>query len=148
MTVRLLVTGSRAWDRADVIESVLKGIRAQPHFADAVLVHGDAAGVDRMAAAAWIAMGGQHDPQRARWRQCVRACPPGHQKRRRDGTRYCPTAGHRRNQRMVDAGAVLCLVFLRDNSSGTLDCRRRAEGAGIPCLTVDYDRPAAEGVWS
>lgn len=145
---RILVTGSRDFDDAVRIETVLKGVRAQVHFVDATLVHGDAAGADRLAAAAWIAMGGEHKPYRVKWSQCVRGCKPGHQKRRRDGTRYCPTAGHRRNQRMVDAGADLCLVFIRANSSGTRDCRRRAEAAGIPCLSFDYDWPAVEGVWS
>lgn len=148
MNPRILVTGSRRWDDETRIGLVLKGVREQEHFADAVLVHGAAQGVDRFAAAAWISLGGRAEPHPARWGQCSRDCPPNHQRGGGERRRYCPTAGHRRNKRMVDLGADLCLVFLRDNSAGTRDCRRRAEAAGIPCLTFDYDRPADQGVWS
>lgn len=146
MTARVLVTGSRRWDDADRIELVLKGIRGQDHFVDAVLVHGGARGVDRMAAAAWISLGGTALPYRARWSQCARGCPPNHL-RQNGGRRYCPTAGHRRNARMVADGADLCVAFSRDGSAGTNDCVHRAQGAEIPVLFFDYDLPADEGVW-
>ena len=143
---RLIVTGSRRWDDAGRIEQVLKGIREQEYFADAVLVHGNARGVDQAAAEAWERMGGTTCAMPARWSQCGRECPPNHQRPRNSG-RYCPTAGHRRNQRMVDGGADLCLAFSRDQSAGCADCVRRAQQAGIPVLFFDYDRPADEGVW-
>jgi hypothetical protein len=146
MTARVIVTGSRRWDDAARIEHVLKGIRDQDYFADAVLVHGAARGVDQMAAAAWISLGGTALPFRAKWAQCGRECPPNHQ-RARNGGRYCPTAGHRRNARMVDGGADLVLAFSRDQSAGCADCVRRAQGAGIPVLFFDWDLPADEGVW-
>lgn len=147
MTPRVLVTGSRTFDDADRIAAVLKGVRAQEHFADAVLVHGDARGADRLAAAAWISFGGLVEPHPAAWARCAPTCRPDH-RQWRGSFNYCPTAGHRRNQTMVDRGADLCLVFLRDNSTGARDCRRRAVAADIHCLTFDYDRPADEGVWS
>lgn len=146
MTARILVTGSRRWMDADRIEQVLKGIRAQAFFADALLVHGAARGVDQMAAAAWISFGGTALPFRAKWSQCGRECPPNHQ-RVRNGGRYCPTAGHRRNQRMVDAGADLAIAFSRDASTGCADCVRRAQAAGIPVLFFDYAAAVDEGVW-
>ncbi len=37
-----------------------------------------------------------------------------------------------RNQRMVDAGADVCLAFPAPDSTGTWDCLRRAAKAGIP----------------
>ncbi len=40
-------------------------------------------------------------------------------------------AGPLRNQRMVDAGAALCLAFPAPDSRGTWDCVRRARAAGI-----------------
>jgi len=147
MTGRILVTGSRRWDRPDRIEQVLKTVREQEAFADATLVHGGARGVDQMAAAAWIALGGVAVPVRARWSQCRRDCPPNHLKQGGNGRWYCPTAGHRRNHRMVDGGADLCLAFSRDNSAGTNDCVRRAQAAGIPVLLFDYDAAVDEGVW-
>lgn len=148
MNPRILVTGSRRWDDATRIGLVLKGVREQDHFADAVLVHGDAQGVDRLAAAAWLSLGGLVEKHPARWGQCSRECPPNHSRRNNRGSQYCSEAGFRRNRKMVEAGADLCLVFLRDASRGTTHCRTLAEGAGIPCLTFDYDRPADEGVWS
>lgn len=147
MTTRILVTGSRRWDRSDRIEAVLKCVRDQEAFADAVLVHGGARGVDLMAAAAWIALGGTAVAYKARWSQCSRACPPNHLKQGSGGRWYCPTAGHRRNARMVDDGADLILAFSRDNSAGTNDCVRRAQAAGIPVLLFDYAAAVDEGVW-
>ncbi len=148
MTARILVTGSRRWTDVERIATVLAGVRAQEHFADAVLVHGDAAGADRIAAAEWIALGGQVEPHPARWGRCVAECPPTHLRVSNHGRRYCPTAGWRRNRSMVEQGADLCLAFVRDNSRGAVHCRTLAEGAGIHCLSFDYDRPADEGVWS
>lgn len=64
-------------------------------------------------------------------------CTPGHRRRNRRGS-YCPTAGHRRNQVMVDLavelGAAGCVAFLVAGlpCDGTKDCARRAEAAGIP----------------
>jgi hypothetical protein len=51
-------------------------------------------------------------------------------------------AGPIRNQEMVDAGADLCLAFWDGNSSGTLDCIKKAVKAGIPVRIV----PAADGL--
>lgn len=54
--------------------------------------------------------------------------------------RYGKEAGPRRNQKMADSGADVCLGFPLDLStwSGTLDCMTRASEAGIPVL-VDGD---------
>jgi hypothetical protein len=61
-------------------------------------------------------------------------CKPGHRLPHRDrpGT-YCPLAGPRRNQLMVDLvpKAGLCLSLPLPGSGGTLDCARRAKKASI-----------------
>lgn len=61
-------------------------------------------------------------------------CKPGHRLPHRDrpGT-YCPLAGNRRNQHMVDLVplAGLCLALPLPGSTGTPDCARRARKAGI-----------------
>jgi hypothetical protein len=49
-------------------------------------------------------------------------------------------AGPLRNQKMVDAGADICLAFPTDESRGTLDCIRRARAAGIP-VKVFHQNP-------
>jgi len=140
MIPRILVTGSREWDDVDRIKLALRLVREEPFFADAVLVHGGARGVDTIAAEAWDAMGGKVEPVKAKWGACVAECPAGHRKSHK-GRSWCPTAGHRRNEEMVRRGADLCLAFLRDNSRGTRDCIARADRAGIAVRVFDYDNP-------
>lgn len=133
--LRVLVTGSRSWPDKRTIEAALLDCwhdATQLGAPGIVVVHGAAKGADRMAAQ-WAARHGQSlDPVPAGWDWCVPDCPPGHRQQRRDGAEYCPTAGHRRNQAMVDAGASVCLAFQVGGSTGTADCIRRAEAAGIP----------------
>lgn len=135
MTARILVTGSRAvvgWPTAEnLIRETLEIVRAQEFFADAVLVHGSCYGADRIAAAAWHALGGTDEPHPAQWSICSRTCPPGHRKRNSHGGTYCPTAGRRRNVEMVDLGADLCLAFIYKQSPGATHCADQAEAAGI-----------------
>jgi len=78
---------------------------------------------------------------------CGSDCKPGHRRPRR-GTTFCPQAGHRRNQVMVDerpllflAAATVCALprcrgARPHDSHGTADCIRRAEAAGIPVWRV------------
>jgi hypothetical protein len=53
-----------------------------------------------------------------------------------DWRRIGPGAGPRRNQRMVDAGADVCVAFLTDDARGTRDCVQRAKAAGIPVIPI------------
>lgn len=142
MIARILVTGSREWDDVDHIRYRLAFVREDPFFADAVLVHGGAAGADSIAARVWKEeFGGKVERVRAKWGVCAPDCPPSHLVTR-NGRSWCPTAGHRRNDEMVRRGADLCLAFLRDGSGGTRDCIARARAAGIAVRVFDYDNPA------
>ncbi|MEV7770478.1 DUF2493 domain-containing protein [Kitasatospora sp. NPDC086791] len=128
---RILVTGSRAWTDRAQLEWAL-GV-AFKTFRPVVIVHGACeSGADRLAKAWADRAGILCDPFAADWDNCGPECAPGHRRRRRDGTEFCPAAGPRRNQAMVDAGARYCLAFLLPGSRGTADCVRRAEAAGIP----------------
>ncbi len=65
-------------------------------------------------------------------------CGPTCHHRPRSGD-YCPAAGGRRNQEMVDAGADWLIGFpLADTtgSAGTWDCIRRAAAANIPIWRI------------
>ncbi|GAA4225943.1 hypothetical protein GCM10022254_09160 [Actinomadura meridiana] len=123
--MRILVTGSRAWDDAATIRTALDEVYFSstctmpvtvvhgdcPHGADAI-VHAWAADTRR---AEWV-VGEERHP--ADWR-------PG-------GGAFDRSAGHRRNAEMVNAGADLCLAFIRDRSSGATHTADLAERAGIP----------------
>jgi hypothetical protein len=49
---------------------------------------------------------------------------------------YDKAAGPKRNQRMVDKGACVCLAFPTEKSVGTWDCIKRANRAGIPVRII------------
>lgn len=49
-------------------------------------------------------------------------------------------AGPRRNQQMVDAGADMCIGFLRANSSGTQHCMAMARNSNIPTFTLYWEQ--------
>lgn len=142
-SARVLITGSRSWPDPRLLEDTLLDIwhdATQNGHAGILVVHGGAAGADTLAHR-WAK---NHEPHgvtpekhAADWEgPCAPDCQPGHRKRRRDGTTYCPTAGHRRNQHMVDLGADLCLAFHHNGSTGTADAIRRAQAAGIPVRTI------------
>lgn len=123
MTARILVTGSRAWTDYDVIRDAIEKAAADLG-GDAVVVHGNAQGADRLADRAARALGLRTEPRSARWRTEGRA------------------AGPLRNQRMVDLGADVCLAFPLGESRGTRDAITRAEAAGIPVRVYGRDGAA------
>jgi hypothetical protein len=135
--LRILVTGSRSWTDTEAVGGALMECwhDAMQLGADGItVVHGDAPGADSIAdlwAIGYRGLGVLREPVPAAWEDCATDCMPGHRRNRRDGSGYCPTAGHRRNQLMVDRGAAVCLAFPLSTSAGTWDCARRAEAAGI-----------------
>jgi hypothetical protein len=136
VTVRILVTGNRRFGDYDLALTALSAVRWEfgPHF---TVVYGDAPGADRLLAEMAEERGLGTEAHPAEWAApCQPDCRPGHRRTRRDGTNYCPAAGNYRNQAMVDLGADLVLAFLVEPRispcTGTRDCIRRAEAAGIP----------------
>ncbi|MFE6474564.1 SLOG family protein [Streptomyces rochei] len=141
MTLALIgLTGSRRWPDPPLLENVLTQVwhdALADGYTGIELMHGCAEGADTI--------GGQwatrnNIPVRDRpadWAgPCAPDCPPGHRRRNRRGLEYCPLAGHRRNQQMVDEKPVLLVAASYQNSSGTADCMRRATRAGIPVLLI------------
>ena len=92
-------------------------------------------GLDLILAEQASALGMQIKGFPADWDTCGPDCPPGHRRPRKWGQGdYCPTAGHRRNQKMIDTFGVwyhCVLAFPIGKSSGTRDCMRRAERVGL-----------------
>lgn len=146
MYVSILVTGSRKWlwiDR-EPIRRALVATAAELDVAElcrVIVVHGgqgrrDRAGqavdgADLVAHDVALELGMAADPHPARWRECDWTCRPGHRKTGPRSGQYCPTAGFRRNQAMVDLHPDRFLGFPIGASPGTRDCMRRAREAGI-----------------
>lgn len=131
MTVRILVTGSRHWTDPDPVRDALMTALAEySSIGRPRLVHGAAPGLDQLAdrlwrdLATWLRSSGVDGLDTPEQHPALWA---------RDGR----AAGPLRNQRMVDAGAVVCLAFPIGASRGTRDCIRRAEAAGIPVRVVE-----------
>jgi hypothetical protein len=116
--VRILVTGSRNWADRDAVWSALNKAASVRSI---ILVHGDCpTGADAMAKA-WC----RTQPD------VLEEAHPA------DWERYGKAAGPKRNQKMVDLGADICLAFPLPDSRGTLDCMAKAEAAGIPVRVVE-----------
>lgn len=114
--MRILITGSRNWADAEIIDRALRNLhQVNP---DAVLVSGACpTGADHLAEEMWKSWGGTVELHPADW------------------DRYGKAAGPRRNQEMVDLGADICLAFPLTDSRGTKHCMGAAKKAGIPVLT-------------
>jgi len=119
---RILVTGSRTWSHLGQLRTVLA--RWYQQHPDAVLVHGDAKGADRLAASMWAQWGGRTEAHPADW------------------TTHGRRAGPLRNRHMVDLGADVCLAFIRGGSAGASHTASLAEAAGIPTIRTEI---TAEG---
>lgn len=125
---RLLITGSRRWADAQTVADALRfAWHSWGSPEDAVLISGACPrGADLMAESEWALMGlavERHLP---------------------DWDRYGRAAGPLRNQAMVDAGADLCLAFIRDGSMGATGCAWLAERARIPVRRLSSARHLVE----
>lgn len=115
---RVIVSGGRDFTDRDVVCGVMADVARE--FAPMVVVHGGAKGVDRLAGLWADRRGHQVEVWRAEW------------------TEYGPGAGPIRNHFMVEAGAVVAVIF--PGGKGTADLARRAGRAGIPLRLVDVGK--------
>ncbi|MEW9521839.1 DUF2493 domain-containing protein [Streptomyces tubercidicus] len=139
---RILITGSRSWSNSELLADVLLDTwhdATQNGYDSIVIVHGTADGADTLADLWARGHGLEFETHEPNWEYCAPDCPPapGHRRTNRRGREFCPTAGHRRNQRMVDAGADLVVAFPQGPATGTRDCMRRAEQAGLTVRAID-----------
>ncbi len=155
--LRLLTTGSRGWDDANLLRDVMNQFELEAVMAGAsklIVVHGGAKPRRDPNTGRFPARSADHlvhlwatllpheievvpEVHAARW---TAACDPGgyppcprepHRKTRPAGGRsYCPLAGHRRNEEMVAAGLDHAVAFWLDRSTGTADCLDRILKAG------------------
>jgi hypothetical protein len=115
--VRIIVTISRDWDDYDAILAAFYDFTPGLNFAKVTVVHG-ASHMDWFVAGVAHMLGAELEPHRADW------------------GRHGKIAGPIRNQDMVDAGADLCLAWIKNKSAGATGCAARAEAAGIEVRRV------------
>jgi hypothetical protein len=129
---RVLVTGSRTWTNQILLQQELNLQLLHPDSADGItILNGmNPNGLDRLAHEWYLTY------EDSKW---------VHEEQFPANWSLGKYAGHQRNQLMVDAGADVCLAFPRPGSSGTWDCARRAEAAGI-FVTVFSDPADAKFV--
>lgn len=141
MTIALIgLTGSRLWPDIPLLEDTLFLTwheALEVGYTGIELMHGCAEGADTIGDE-WAKENGILRRKRpADWNgPCGPECRPGHRRRNRRGAEYCPLAGPRRNQQMVDEQPVLFVAASYRNSTGTADAIRRATAAGIPITRV------------
>ncbi|MGC0251228.1 DUF2493 domain-containing protein [Pseudactinotalea sp. Z1748] len=117
--MRILVTGSRTWTDAQVVEQALDEVLATAEGAEVVLVHGACpTGADYFADLHVRRLGLPVEAHPADWRAHGRA------------------AGPIRNAQMVDLGADIVLSFPLGTSRGTWHTTRLAKRAGIPVRII------------
>jgi hypothetical protein len=113
--MRILITGSRDWTDHATISNALRDawlFAGRPY--ETIVIHGGARGADYLAGTVAKRLGFGVELHKARWDEFGKA------------------AGFLRNKEMVDAGADLCLAFIRNESKGATMCAALAEKAGIP----------------
>jgi hypothetical protein len=121
---RVLLTGSRTWDKPQVIRRMLdqKRTTAEAQGYTFVLVHGGCPlGADEIGHQ-WA-----KDTDTA-----VEVFPA-------DWKLHGRSAGHIRNSAMIDTRPDEVIGFLRDDSRGTGGCLREARSRGLSVTQVDYD---------
>lgn len=115
-TIRILITGSRAWtDVQTIIKAITEVVREHQALQDdTIIVHGACPrGADAIAGALARLWSVQEEQHPADW-SLGRA------------------AGFIRNKHMVDLGADVCLAFIKDNSKGASHTVNLAQASGIP----------------
>lgn len=123
--MKVIVTGSRETDypwTLWAIERVCEVWRQETKEADDfIIVHGDCpTGIDHAMDTFFRLYGFEVEPHPADWKTHGKA------------------AGPIRNQEMVDAGADMCIAFPMGKSTGTRDCIKRAQKAGIRTIVYEH----------
>ena len=120
-THRILITGSRNWTDGPKVRDAIH-YWAVALGGDVVVVHGDCpTGADRLAdISARTILGLPVEKHPADW-----------------GIPRDRSAGPRRNQKMVDLGADVCIAFPLGESRGTRHCMAAAKAAGIPVVVIE-----------
>jgi hypothetical protein len=130
--MKLVLTGSRAWDDAKTIRGALDAVArglVEARDPELVVRHGACPnGADAIAdmwVRSWMdsALHVTADRHPALWRK------------------FGKRAGIVRNEQMIALGCSLVLAFIRDDSPGATHCAELASDAGIPLRVWRYGEP-------
>lgn len=136
---RLLVTGSRTWDDAHLIQVALRAamISLDLPAREITLVHGGAQGADQTAGRVGHRMGMRIEVHEAQWRRCTETCIHD----LRAAKKFCPDAGYRRNARMIASmePGSLVLTFAASVPGGTSGCAQIARRCGLDVVDWGAD---------
>lgn len=154
--MHVLATGPRDCRPSDVINAVVTHLQwvVGPHL---VVIQGGASGADSHVKEACAALGVACHTEPADWNGPCDIdggwCRPGHRRRRGNGSDYCPAAGPRRNQLMLDVWQPELTIAILDRAlsatRGTKDMIERVDRAGCEYVEVDVRlgfSPAIEAV--
>ncbi len=139
--MRLLICGSRDWTETAIVRALIRGCFPNGPSQNDRLIEGCCeTGADKIGHDYLGDNVGFHMHFPAEWEKCGSECPPGgHARRNARGILYCPGAGPRRNQKMIDEGQPdVVLAFTNDlkKSKGTKDMVQKAKSAGIPTYVI------------
>lgn len=134
--MKLVISGSRGFPLPDYVRLY---VRQLPHGVEVVVgAKWTGNGWTPRGVDSWVAETATarklklttFDPE---WALCAEDCDPSprHRKKRQDGSSYCPTAGLRRNDRMIEYGDAL-VAFWDGSSRGTKHAIDAAVAAKIP----------------
>ena len=140
--MRVIICGGRWFNDAAVIHNYIDYL-VERYGEDLVFVTGGATGADTIAheyaKQTYLFPDERNIVFEADWENCGPECPPVHQKVNRRGSQYCPTAGHRRNQEMLDSGAQGVAAFINkplEKSTGTNHMVTIANEANVPTRVI------------
>jgi hypothetical protein len=122
--MRIMVTGSRDWPNLGDVAMALAAASVEHDDDEITLISGACpTGADRQA-----------EEVAARHKWTIERYPA-------DWAQYGKRAGYLRNAAMDEAGADVCLAFIKDNSRGASMTLQLAQAAGIECRV--YRRKSA-----
>lgn len=115
--MKILITGSRTWNKPLVVKQVLN----RYNVPGTVLIHGGATGADTIGKIIARSFGWSIIEVPADW------------------DIYGDDAGPIRNREMLDMQPDVVVGFLRSHSHGTMDCLNEAERRGLPTVITKWE---------
>lgn len=130
--MKVIIAGSREIkDENKIRKCILEGIKECGEPTE--ILHGNAPGVDQIAAKICEDLGYKVTPYPANWKN-IKGKPPEEVKENKFG-KYWVKAGYERNEQMAKDGDVL--IAIHNQTGGTADMINRAKSNGVKVFEFD-----------